>query len=119
MVNFSLKFHPDYDFRAVVCYSWLLDTQFQTLLPDSNISQFQKLGHLFDIPDRNQDQEIRWRLWGAKARDGKLATDELECRSTIQKKVIDLWRKGGHFTEGGLIIFRDELAALGCDNIDR
>ena len=113
MVDFSLKFHPEYDFRAVVCYSWLLDTQFQQILPpDSNIVQFQKLGHHFDMPDRSEDREIRWRLWGAKARDGIIALDELECRTAMQRNVVDFWRNGGHFIEGGLIIFRDELAAL-------
>ena len=42
MSEFSAEFHPDYDFRAFVCYSWLLDPQFQELLkPESNIVRFQ------------------------------------------------------------------------------
>ena len=32
MCDFSAEFHPDYDYKAIVCYSWLLDPVFQKIL---------------------------------------------------------------------------------------
>ena len=111
MVEFYREFYPEYRYRAVVCYSWLLSRQFRELLPpESNIIQFQDLGHNFDIPEIDQDNSIRWRLWDAAAKEKN--ADELICRTSLQRKVVEFWKGGGHFIEGGLIIFPDELPAL-------
>ena len=111
MTEFYRKFYPEYDYRAIVCYSWLLSRQFRQLLPpESNIIQFQDLGHNFDIPEINQDKAVRWRLWDAAAREK--TPDELVCRTSLQSKVVEFWKNGGSFFEGGLIIFPDELSGL-------
>ena len=108
MYRFSREYHPDYDFRAAVCYSWLLDPLFQTFLaPDSNIVRFQKLGHLLVCPGRDQTDEVIWRLWGLAGR-GK-APSELPVRSSMERGVVEHLKKGGRFQEGLLVIFRDEL----------
>ncbi|MBE6358212.1 MAG: hypothetical protein E7057_03075 [Lentisphaerae bacterium] len=111
MIEFYREFYPDYHYKAVVCYSWLLDRQLRQLLPEkSNILQFQYLGHNFDIPEIGQDMSMRWRLWDESAKNKDV--DELVCQTSLQKKVVEFWRAGGHFIEGGLIIFPDELPAL-------
>ncbi len=111
MVDFYREFFPDYQFRAVVCYSWLLSRQFRQLLPpEANIIQFQDLGHNFDIPETNQDKSVRWRLWDAAAKEK--SPGELVCRTSLQRKVVEFWKNGGSFFEGGLVIFPDELPEL-------
>ena len=111
MTEFSKQFHPDYDYKAIVCYSWLLDPAFQELLgPDSNIVKFQKLGHLFDLPNRCEDSEIRWRIWGEKG--NQLPLEQLPANSSMQRGIVQTLMNGGHFYEGVLVIFKDELPAL-------
>ena len=41
--EFLEKYYPDYDYKAFVCASWLMDPQLDTLLPeDSNIVRFSR-----------------------------------------------------------------------------
>ena len=111
MVDFSHKFNPDFDYKAIVCYSWLLDAQFKKLLPaSSNIIKFQGLGHNFTLHEVNQDQEVLWRLWDEKTAQKPLS--EIICKTSLQKNVIKFLQNGGHFYEGCLVIFRDELKNL-------
>ncbi|MBR7104999.1 MAG: hypothetical protein IKC65_08645 [Lentisphaeria bacterium] len=109
MCRFCEAFYPDYDFKAVVCNSWLLDPQFREFLPESaNIIRFQKLGHNFPWPGRDETQEIIWRLWGNPGL--KMSPEELPVSSTLQRGVVDFLKRGRRFGEGILVIFRDELA---------
>ena len=111
MVEFSHKFNSDFNFKAIVCYSWLLDPQLQKMLPpDSNIIKFQSLGHIYPLPEHNQDEEVCWRLWGAET--ARKALSERPCKTTLQKNAIDFLRNGGHFQAGCLVIFRNELPRL-------
>lgn len=111
MWNFSRKFHPDYDCRAIVCYSWLLDPVFWKLLKaSSNIVKFQQLGHNLLIPGQDQTAEVKWRIWGAKYRDAP--PEKLPVRTSLERGTAEYLSGGGQFTEGLLVIFPDELPAL-------
>ena len=110
MCEFSVKFHPDYDFKALVCYSWLLDPQFRRLLnPGSNILAFQKIGHILPL-DTDETDEVVWRIWGEAGRD--LSPDRLPKSSSMERAVSQFLKCGGRFREGLMVIFRDELPAL-------
>ncbi len=111
MTEFSRRFQPDYEFRAVVCYSWLLDPQFQRILkPESNIVEFQKLGHNYVLPGTDETDEVIWRLWGEEGKKRGVAA--VEHRTSMQRRVAEFLLSGGRFQEGGLVIFRDELPEL-------
>lgn len=111
MCDFSAEFQPDYDYKAIVCYSWLLDPVFQKILkPGSNIIQFQKLGHIFRWEERSQDAEVRWRLWGNTG--NQLPLEQLSTENSMKRAVIGHLLNNGHFCEGILIIFKDELPDL-------
>ncbi len=100
--------YPDYDYKAVVCYSWLLDSQFEAILsPESNIVKFQKLGCNATLPV-DETREVRWRLWGKAGMDCPLS--ELSADNSMRRSVIDFLQKGGKFYEGLLIIPRNKLA---------
>ena len=108
MCRFNEEFHPDYDFKAVVCYSWLLDPQFQEFLPEtSNILQFQKLGHLLVCPGRDETREVIWRIWGVPGLN--MPVEKLPARSSMEKGVVEFLKQGRRFQEGLLVIFREEL----------
>ena len=111
MWDFSRKFHPDYDCKAIVCYSWLLDPVFRQILKaSSNIVKFQQLGHTLVIPGQDQTAEVKWRIWGAKYRD--TSPKKLPARTSLERGVAEYLSGGGQFTEGLLVIFLDELPAL-------
>lgn len=111
MCDFSAEFQPDYDYKAIVCYSWLLDPVFQKILkPGSNIVEFQKLGHIFRWEGTSEDSEVRWRLWGNIG--NQLPLEQLSTENSMKRAVVDYLRDHGHFCEGILVIFKDELPAL-------
>jgi hypothetical protein len=110
IVKFSREFHPDFDYKAIVCYSWLLDKQFGTFLsPESNVMQFQKLGHIFPL-DADETREIIWRIWGKPG--VQMEVKDLPAASSMEKGVKQFILNGGRFTEGLLVIFKDELPEL-------
>ena len=108
MQEFFAKFQPDYDYKAFVCTSWLLDEQYQEILPPtSNIVQFQKLGHLIQLPEYNTNGSALWRIWGDAGKN--LPLEKLPARSSLEKAVIKFLQSGGTFHSGLLVIFPDEL----------
>ena len=114
MTDHFAEFQPDYDYRAVVCYSWILDPVLRGLLkPSSNILTFQLLGHNWRWEEMDQTRNVLWRIWGdAGTRAGTEHTERLEQKNSLQKSVAAYLKNGGRFTEGVLIVFRDELPGL-------
>ena len=111
MRDFAADFHPDYDYRAFICESWLLDPRFQEILrPSSNILQFQKLGRLMPLPEIDQTGEVRWRIWGEAGRN--MPAEKLPVSNSMEEGVARFLRDGGKFQAGLLVIFRDELPDL-------
>lgn len=108
MSRFCQAFYPDYDYKAIVCYSWLLDPQFKEFLPEtSNIVQFQKLGHNLICPGRDETREVIWRIWGVPGLSTPI--DQLPARNAMERGVVDFLKQGRRFQEGLLVIFKDEL----------
>ena len=114
MTEFFAEFLPDYDYRAIVCYSWILDPVLRELLdPASNILAFQSLGHNWRWQEMDQTANVLWRIWGdAGTEAGTEHTERLEQKNSLQKSVAAYLKNGGRFTEGVLIVFRDELPGL-------
>ncbi len=108
MSRFCQEFYPDYDYKAIVCYSWLLDPQFKEFLPEtSNIVQFQKLGHNLICPGRDETREVIWRIWGAPGLSTPV--EQLPARNAMERGVVNFLKQGRRFNEGLLVIFKDEL----------
>lgn len=103
--------YPDYEYRALVCYSWLLDSQFRQLLPEkSNIVQFQDFGYCIPWRERDMTQEVIWRLWGNAGL--KLSPEQLPVNNTMTREVARFLRNGGHFHVGILVIPRECIAGM-------
>ena len=108
MSRFCQEFYPDYDYKAIVCYSWLLDPQFKEFLPEtSNLVQFQKLGHNLICPGRDETREVIWRIWGAPGLSTPV--EQLPARNAMERGVVNFLKQGRRFNEGLLVIFKDEL----------
>ena len=99
------------DYKAVVCYSWILDPVFAEITPKSNLIEFQKLGHLYRMDGHDQTDEVAWRVFDIP--EANIAEiEKIPCRSSMQKAVAAYLRNGGKFCEYGMIILRSELETL-------
>ncbi len=93
-------FFPDYKFDFFVCFSWLLDNQFENILKkESNILQFQHLGWLF--PMEGKSEAIR-RIFGPKAVDNGI--DSVPHKSSMQRAAAEFIHNGSFFRNGGFFI---------------
>ena len=111
MCRFSAEFHPDYDFKAIVCYSWILDAQFRDILPaGANILKFQDLGYNFTWQGHEQNSEVIWRIWGRPGLD--MDVKDLPAASSMERGVKEFLLNGGIFNEGVLVIFKDQIDNL-------
>lgn len=108
----ALEFFPTYfpdwpvaKAKAMVCQSWLLYPDFQKLLATtSNIVGFQKLFHLFPIPETDDAQffERAFVPWGRKVSRDQLST-------SLQFALFDHIQAGHTPLETGGILFTDDF----------
>ena len=111
MVKFFAEYRKDFDYKAVVCYSWILDPVFAQIMPKTNLADFQKLGHLYRWDGLDQTNEVVWRVFDIP--NGTPADiDQRPHNTGMRKAVAEYLKKGGTFCEYGTIILRDELPAL-------
>ena len=81
--------------------------------PSSNMLAFQSLGHNWRWEEMDQTRNVLWRVWGdAGTKAGPEHADRLVQDNSLRRSVASYLKNGGHFTEGVLIIFRDELPKL-------
>ena len=111
MVNFFAAFRPDFNYKAVVCYSWILDPTFTRIMKSTNLADFQNLGHLFPMEGVDETREVIWRVFDIS--NGTAADlDSCPLNTGMRKAVAEYIKGGGRFCEYGTVILRDELEAL-------
>jgi len=103
--DFMKKFFPELKHRAFSCESWLLDNQFEQILPPaSNILLFQRAGYLYPFPHKS---EAVSRIFGENAETPGL--DSLPQKSSMQKAAADFLIKGGTFRNGAMFLLMEDL----------
>ncbi len=103
-VDFFPRYFPDRPFRAFCCGSWLLNTQFQDMLPgNSNIVRFQKEFYLFPIFSGGRSGFER--IFGGDFRDLSKAPRD----TTLRRAVLDHLEAGGYLRGGGGLLFAEDL----------
>jgi hypothetical protein len=100
--EFFGKYFSDYDFKAFVCFSWLLDSQFNDILkPTSNIIKFQHLGRIWPIQG---ESEAIYRIFGPQAEaDG---IDVVPHVSSMQRAIAAFIHAGGILRNGGFLLLK-------------
>lgn len=99
------------EYKAVVCYSWILDPVFTKIMQSTNLADFQKLGHLFRLDGCDQTDEIVWRvfnIWHGTPAD----IGDGPWNSGMQRSVAAYLKTGGRFCEYGMVILKKELDDL-------
>lgn len=108
--RFVADHFPDRDFDAFVCSSWLLDSQFQRILPsESNIVKFQK--DYYMIPLLSDEKETYWRVFGK----AELEPDKASRDTTLRRAILEFAEGGGKLHGGGGFMLRGSIAAFGED----
>ncbi len=102
---FFRQYFPEYAYRAIATSTWLLDRQFNELLPESsNIRRFLREFYLHPVPIASERQAYE-RVFGTSAPD--LLT--LKPSSSLQKVMLEHVKNGGRFYHGGGVIFPEDL----------
>ncbi|MEK7396552.1 MAG: acyltransferase domain-containing protein [Candidatus Poribacteria bacterium] len=103
-IDFFPRYFPDRPFRAFCCGSWLLNTQFQGMLPsDSNIVRFQREFYLFPILSGSRSGLDRI------FRNGVKDITKAPRDTTLRRVVLDHLQAGGYLRGGGGLIFPEVL----------
>lgn len=103
-VDFFPRYFPDRPFKAFCCGSWLLNTQFQDMLPsDSNITRFQREFYLFPILSGGRSGLER--IFRSGIQDLSNAPRDTRLR----RAVLDHLQAGGYLRAGGGLIFAEDL----------
>ena len=111
MTAFFEEKRPDFKFKAIVCYSWILDPAFTQIMANTNLAGFQSLGHIFRMEGVDQTNEVVWRVFNIPG--GTPADrDRFPLDTGMRKAVAGYLEKGGTFCEHGIVILRDELPGL-------
>lgn len=101
--TFYDRFFPDRPFRAFVCSSWLLDPQFQSILPPaSNIVKFQRLFYL--LPVLSDESETYWRVFGTRELDLRTAAGD----TGLRRAILDYATSGGRMRSAVGVLLRED-----------
>jgi len=91
---------PEFDAKALVCFSWLMDPRMQAMLkPTANITSFQKKFMLY--PREGGGQSVFSNLFKKKVDD----LHDLPEDTSLQRKVKELYLSGGYIYDQGAVFF--------------
>ena len=109
-LEFFPRHFPERPFVALTCFSWLLDAQFEHLLPrTSNLVRFQKEVYLFPIPFNGESTvaTVFGRRMVAAWRGRDFAA--LPRATTMQRAFAAHLERGGHFRGGGCFLLPEDF----------
>lgn len=103
---FFPRHFPDKPFVGFSCFSWILDAQFEQLLPPcSNLVRFQKEVYLFPIKGGSGGVINTVFGFGLNLAD----LPRFPRRTTMQRAFAAHLERGGHFRGGGCFLLKDDL----------
>ncbi len=104
---FYKNYFPNRSITAFTCGSWLLEPQFEKILPQtSNIVQFQKLFHIYPIP--GNEGPFLDRVFGYGYTDKLPDLQKLPRETSLQRAIADFLISGNRMRPAAGIILADE-----------
>ena len=101
---------PEFGYKAFTCDSWLLDPQLERYLPEaSNIVRFLREFYLLPLPKANDSQTFE-RVFDGPVED----IDNAPKKSSLQRAIIEHVSNGGHWRNGGGLLFEENLNWGSC-----
>lgn len=102
---FFLKHFPDTPPKAVVCSSWIFNTQLQEIFPpEVNLCRFQR--GLYLVPCASSPGEGLWFIF---LRGWPLDFATAPRETTLQKKILDYLAEGHRWRGGQMFILMDDI----------
>jgi hypothetical protein len=106
---FNTRF-PEKKSSAIVCASWIFNTQFETYLPDSNMVRFMRELYLFPVQSSGNDG-----MFFVFYRDFKNLS-EAPRETRLQKAMLDILESGRKLRSSGMAFFQEDLKHFGTSH---
>lgn len=102
------RYFPNIRWEAMVCSSWMFNTQLEQILPDTaNLVRYMQDLYLFPVPSSGQDG-----LWFI-FRQESFNLEEAPNETSLQRAILSFLRKGHRWRGGGMFILREHVGAIG------
>ncbi len=106
---FNTRF-PEKKSSAIVCASWIFNTQFEAYLPDSNMVKFMRELYLFPVQSAGNDG-----MFFVFYKDFKNLS-EAPRETRLQKAMLDILESGRKLRSGGMAFFIEDLENFGTQH---
>jgi hypothetical protein len=106
---FNTRF-PEKKSSAIVCASWIFNTQFETYLPDSNMVKFMRELYLFPVQSAGNDG-----MFFVFYKDFKNLS-EAPRETRLQRAMLDVLESGRKLRSGGMAFFIEDLKKFGTQH---
>ena len=105
--EFFTKYFPEQPAKAIVCWSWIFNTQLEELLPDSNLVKFMRELYLFPIKSSGRDG-LNF-IFCRNYDDWSKAPRE----TSLQRALLGIIESGRKLRQAGMFIFKQDLSHFG------
>lgn len=107
-LEFFDRHHPEHRWAAIVCNSWIFNTQLDGILPpEANLVRYQR--ELYLYPVRSSGQDGLWFIFLQEPVDLRTAPRE----SGLQKAILKFLEAGNTWRGGAMFILREHAGLIG------
>jgi len=93
------------------CFSWILNTDFEKRLPDSNIARLMRQCYLWPAPSSGRDGLFF--LFGTRFKPDEL--DRFPRDTSQRRAMLDILQSGGRLRNGNMFFFAEDLPRYGTE----
>jgi hypothetical protein len=113
-LEFFDRHHPGHPWTALVCRSWIFNTQLEQLLPaEANMVRYMRDLYLF--PLRSSGTDGLWNIFLQEPFDIRTAPRA----SSLQRAVIEFLEAGNAWRSGAMFMLREHLHLIGAQHYRR
>jgi hypothetical protein len=107
-LEFFDRHHPEHRWAAIVCNSWIFNTQLDGILPpEANLVRYQR--ELYLYPVRSSGQDGLWFVFLQEPVDLQTAPR----KSNLQKAILKFLEAGNVWRGGAMFILREHAGLIG------
>lgn len=105
--EFFARFFPDKPVNAVISRSWIFNTQFEEMLPESNVARFMRELYLFPVESTGSDGFffIFYKDYPDLSKAPR--------RTSMQKAMLEVLERGGRLRSGGMFLLKRDIEFFG------
>ncbi len=106
-VAFFARYFPMRPARAIICLSWILNTQFERALPDSNLTFFMQNVYLFPVKSSGRDG-----MFFVFQRDYE-DISQAPRDTSLRRTMVEILEKDEKLRSGGMFILAEDVHLFG------